>query len=127
MPVRPPIHQTYKPAPVKRKSAWERGYDGVWNKGARRAALNRDKWRCVMCGQKLFLKKQMAHVDHIIDKVDGGTDDLSNLRSLCHSCHSKRTVKESGGFGNPKHRPAGIGGGAIRKPTPPPTDDFYVA
>jgi 5-methylcytosine-specific restriction protein A len=34
-------------------------------------------------------------IDHIVEKAKGGTDSLSNLRVLCKSCHSKRTVRDS--------------------------------
>ena len=44
-------------------------------------------------------------VDHKI-AVDGPNDPLfweeSNHQALCHSCHSEKTVKENGGFGNEK-------------------------
>ena len=43
-------------------------------------------------------------VDHI--KPWRGDWDLfldpDNLRALCHSCHSAKTVARDGGFGNPK-------------------------
>jgi 5-methylcytosine-specific restriction protein A len=35
------------------------------------------------------------HVDHILPKNDGGTDEWENLQALCHSCHSKKTVRET--------------------------------
>lgn len=38
---------------------------------------------------------QMAtDVDHIVAKAKGGTDDRTNLRALCHSCHSRKTGRE---------------------------------
>nr|DAK90259.1 MAG TPA: HNH endonuclease bacteriophage, HNH Endonuclease, DNA.52A [Caudoviricetes sp.] len=27
--------------------------------------------------------------------------DQSNWQALCHECHSRKTAKENGGFGNP--------------------------
>jgi 5-methylcytosine-specific restriction endonuclease McrA len=30
-----------------------------------------------------------AHVDHIVPKRQGGTDEVTNLRTLCASCHSR--------------------------------------
>lgn len=33
-------------------------------------------------------------VDHIIARRKGGTDDLQNLQSLCHACHSRKTARE---------------------------------
>ena len=34
-------------------------------------------------------------VDHIIPRRAGGPDTPENLQPLCHSCHSKKTQKES--------------------------------
>lgn len=36
-------------------------------------------------------------VHHKVAKVDGGTDEESNLEALCHSCHSKKTAAETAG------------------------------
>ncbi|MEC4611822.1 HNH endonuclease [Tsukamurella tyrosinosolvens] len=33
-------------------------------------------------------------VDHIIPLMDGGTDDLSNLQSVCAPCHARKTQSE---------------------------------
>jgi len=41
-----------------------------------------------------------TEVDHIVPLASGGTNDLENLQPLCHSCHSRKTAKEDGGFGN---------------------------
>ena len=35
-----------------------------------------------------------AFVDHIIPKAEGGTDDESNLQSLCKPCHAAKTDRE---------------------------------
>ncbi len=32
--------------------------------------------------------------DHIIPRNQGGADTLSNLQSLCASCHNKKSAKE---------------------------------
>ena len=53
---------------------------------------------CMMCG------KPANVVDHIVPRQDGGTDEPGNLRSLCRSCHSKKTLHEDGGYGQPKKR-----------------------
>lgn len=43
----------------------------------RGAALRRDRWRCVVCGDRAVV------VDHIVSRRNGGPDTLGNLRSLC--------------------------------------------
>ena len=44
--------------------------------------MERDEYTCRRCNNKKDLD-----VHHIIKRKDGGTDDLSNLLSLCRSCH----------------------------------------
>lgn len=51
----------------------------------------RDDFRCKHCGSRRFLT-----VDHIEPVIYGGTNDPSNLQTLCHSCNSKKWA----------HRPA---------------------
>ena len=33
------------------------------------------------------------HVDHIVELVDGGTDDQDNLQAICPACHSVKTQR----------------------------------
>ena len=33
--------------------------------------------------------------------------DATNLQSLCHACHSRKTATEDGGFGRARHNEAG--------------------
>ena len=51
----------------------------------RRRVIENAGFRCEICG------KQSAyfHIDHIIPRSKGGTNDLSNLRCLCPNCHLK--------------------------------------
>lgn len=56
--------------------------------------LARDGMQCQLCGRICNGKKE-AHCDHIKAVVDGGTDDMDNLRTLCQSCHSSRTWKDN--------------------------------
>jgi len=55
----------------------------------RKKILERDNYKCVHenCG------KPASEVDHIKPKGLGGTDDESNLQSLCVECHKEKTHK----------------------------------
>lgn len=65
----------------------------------RERILVRDLYRCqehgcaVICGGK-----GQAHVDHA--DGDPNNNDPSNLRTMCVACHSRKTAREDGGFGN---------------------------
>lgn len=48
-----------------------------------------------------FCQNPATDVDHIIPLKDGGTHDLSNLRPLCKSCHSRRTYYDTIGKAKP--------------------------
>ena len=59
---------------------------------ARRAALDRDGWRCVKCGRAGVLD-----VDHIKPLNEGGEPyKLLNLQSLCREDHWEKTWRERG-------------------------------
>jgi 5-methylcytosine-specific restriction protein A len=71
----------------------QRGYSTSWDR--LRAEYLRHHPTCVACGERAIA------VDHVLPKVRGGSDDSSNLQALCRSCHSRKTVKQDCGFGNP--------------------------
>jgi hypothetical protein len=48
-------------------------------------------WKCAMCKQLLPATYQ---VDHEIALFQGGSNSISNLRALCPSCHSEKTMIE---------------------------------
>lgn len=52
----------------------------AWDK-TRLFVLDRDGWVCTQCGKELAGSD--ATVDHVIAKANGGSDDPSNLVSLC--------------------------------------------
>jgi 5-methylcytosine-specific restriction endonuclease McrA len=47
----------------------------------------RDGFACRRCGAMYRLE-----VDHIVPRRLGGSDDPSNLRTLCHDCHLNRDL-----------------------------------
>lgn len=71
----------------------QRGYGTAWDK-LRIRILTRDKYLCQPCYQ-LGRPEPASQVDHIIPKAHGGTDDHSNLQSICTACHKVKTARES--------------------------------
>jgi len=64
---------------------------------ARRAVLERDGWRCVLCGSFAGFANRLE-VDHIQPLQFGGPPyDPQNLQTLCRECHKAKTIKERGG------------------------------
>ena len=49
---------------------------------------------CEQCERENKLSSAQC-VDHIKPLSLGGTNDLSNLQSLCNSCHAKKSARES--------------------------------
>jgi 5-methylcytosine-specific restriction protein A len=58
----------------------------IW-KLTRLKILERDDYKCVRCG--LALTVATAHIDHI-QSGKLGTNELTNLRTLCRICHATR-------------------------------------
>ncbi|MED4586658.1 HNH endonuclease [Brevibacillus choshinensis] len=89
---------TAKQYEQERGSAAQRGYDRRWQK-ARLVYLAKHPL-CVHC-QAEGRVKVAEHLDHIV--AHKGNAELfwneSNWQGLCHSCHSKKTVREDGGWG----------------------------
>jgi ATP-dependent DNA helicase RecQ len=50
----------------------------------RRKVLERDSWRCQLCGSM-----QDLHVHHQTFRSHGGADCIDNLVTLCSGCHFK--------------------------------------
>ena len=70
-----------------------------WKEHIRPCVLVRDNYTCQDCGRLVGIKKGDAHVDHIIPTSEGGSDELDNLRTLCQSCHNRKTSTQDGGLG----------------------------
>lgn len=48
----------------------------------KQAALERDQWKCVVCGQGAPEGLELQ-VDHIIPRAEGGSGNLENAQTLC--------------------------------------------
>ena len=88
---------TYRPdrSPARgqeRPTAAARGYCSAAWRRTRLAVIARDMGICQLCG---LLVAGSPDIDHILEKSKGGTDALSNLRTACKACHSKRTARDS--------------------------------
>lgn len=78
----------------KGKTRHQRGYGWRWIK-LRKVILARDSYLCQRCLANGRVTPA-THVDHILRKAAGGTDDPANLRALCAPCHSRKTIEEKG-------------------------------
>ena len=58
--------------------------------------LKRAKYRCELCG--VSGEEKALEVDHILPRNNGGSDDLSNLQSLCYSCNATKRDRDDTDF-----------------------------
>jgi 5-methylcytosine-specific restriction protein A len=96
---KPPwVGQRKRPRATTPRNQTEAGYGRRAWKLARRERLVLDNWQCQDCGR--VVSGREAHVDHVVAKAAGGSDLMDNLRTLCRSCHSRKTVmvEQGGGF-----------------------------
>lgn len=105
MPRRIPKLDTRKPRPSTgariRPTTAERGYGARWRRT--RAVKLSATPLCEDCDER-GVTMPASEVDHIDGKGPNGPagHDVLNLRSLCKSCHSRKTVMCDGGFGHHK-------------------------
>lgn len=83
----------------RRGSSSSRGYDRRWEKA--RLTFIHENPLCVICLANGRVERATV-VDHIIPhKGDKELfHDRTNLQALCGPCHSAKTAREDGGFGN---------------------------
>lgn len=86
-----------------RGSAASRGYDSKWRKY--RIAFLAKHPLCVEC-QKIGIVRAATVVDHITPHKGNKILfwDKNNHQPLCASCHSAKTAREDGGWGNARKR-----------------------
>ena len=58
--------------------------------------LSRAKYRCELCG--ISAEHKALQVDHIVPRNKEGTDDESNLQSLCYSCNAMKQDRDDTDF-----------------------------
>ena len=73
------------------KESWGSGRGGRPWRRIRDRILLRDRYTCQHCGRV----GEDNEVDHIVNVAQGGTDDDSNLQTLCPDCHKVKTAAES--------------------------------
>ncbi len=84
-----------------RGTSTQRGYGYHWRK-IRDNFLAKNPWCIDPFGDHPSQRVAAHQVDHVIPRSNGGTNDESNLQSLCDHCHDKKTASRDGGFGNRK-------------------------
>ena len=70
-------------SPTKQHKAKEKGR---MSPTIRYNILQRDEFRCVLCGRS-SIDGAKLHVDHIIPLSKGGYTEYNNLRTLCAECN----------------------------------------
>jgi ATP adenylyltransferase len=58
--------------------------------------LKRARFRCELCG--VSADEKALEPDHIIPRIHGGSDDISNLQALCYSCNAMKRDRDRTDF-----------------------------
>ncbi|MGL4299417.1 MAG: HNH endonuclease [Candidatus Neomicrothrix subdominans] len=87
---------------AKHPLAWRQNRPDGWTwRKLRQAILDRDYWQCHWCRQHVHPTcgggtgrsycDRCATVDHVVAKVDGGSDHPTNLVASCRECNRLRS------------------------------------
>jgi hypothetical protein len=61
--------------------------------------LKRDR-KCVLCGAAPEINSEVRlHVDHIVPRSKGGSNEMSNLQVLCSECNLGKSNRDNTAFG----------------------------
>lgn len=104
MPARAPQFRIPRPLatvrPDIRETSHQRGYGSAWRQA--RLAFLQSHPLCVQCASTARVTAASV-VDHITPHKGNMALfwDTANWQPLCKPCHSRKTAKKDGGFGNP--------------------------
>ncbi|MFL0802576.1 MAG: HNH endonuclease [Agarilytica sp.] len=85
-----------KPKAWSNKDAKTSGRGGARWRAKRKRVFERDMYCCSVCGRPVDLHGPNHGVcDHIVPISQGGTDDESNLQTICQGCDKVKTQEES--------------------------------
>ena len=85
-----------------RPSRHARGYGTAWDR-LRLTILKRDRHLCQPCNAN-GRTSAATSVDHITPKAKGGTDDPTNLQSICSECREAKDAADRGRPLRPRRR-----------------------
>jgi len=99
MPQRPRAACSHQPCPHFLPCPLHRTWSQPGTRGYSSAAWRRIRSRVVaeepLCpGIGARCGRPTTDADHIVPRRAGGGDGRSNLRALCHGCHSRRTLSD---------------------------------
>ncbi|GBF78667.1 HNH endonuclease [Aphanothece sacrum] len=57
-------------------------------KSVRDYVFKRDNYQCKSCGQ--HQQETCLNIDHIIPLAKGGSNNISNLQTLCQTCNQRK-------------------------------------
>jgi 5-methylcytosine-specific restriction protein A len=78
----------------KEQESYGQGRGGRPWRRKREEILKRDSYLCVPCKQQDRITLA-SEVDHVIPQAEGGSEDDSNLQSICEACHKAKTHAEA--------------------------------